>query len=179
MKHFPNAAAVAAEMGIPVENLKKTLDDYNGYAASGKEDPYGKIYYANTPYEMDEDYYLAQITPVVHYTMGGLAISDKCECVYEESSTVIPGLYAAGEVTGGVHGRNRLGGSGLAEAVVLGRISGKAALDYMANPPQPSASGGPASTTTISIPQANGLEPITITTTMGGGGSGKVEGRKV
>merc|ERR1719163_901677 len=167
-------------MGIPTEQLKASLDAYNAAAASGKECPLtGKIHYHNTPLEMDEDYYVGVITPVVHYTMGGLAISDKCECVYEDGSTVIPGLYAAGEVTGGVHGRNRLGGSGLAEAVVLGRISGKAALDYMANPPQPSLSGGPATTTTISIPQANGLEPITITTTMGGGGDGKVVGEKV
>jgi len=177
MKHFKNATEVAKEIGCPVEMLKKTLDDYNGYAASGKEDPYGKIYYHNTPFEMEEEYYVAQVTPVVHYTMGGLAISPKTECVYEDSSTVIPGLYAAGEVTGGVHGRNRLGGSGLAEAVVLGRVSGNCALEYMAKP-RPVSVGGPATTTTISIPQANGADPITVTTTTAGG-AGKAVGDKV
>merc|ERR1711904_392596 len=102
------------------------------------------------PFDMDEKFYVAQITPVVHYTMGGLAISAKCECVYEETSRVIPGLYAAGEVTGGVHGRNRLGGSGLAEAVVLGRQAGTSALEYMQKPrPAAGIAAGLPSTTTI------------------------------
>merc|ERR1719399_677314 len=159
MKHFSNAAGVAKEMGITVEALKASLDSYNEYASHGDgwEDPFGKIYYHNTPFEMDEEYFLAVITPVVHYTMGGLAISTKCECVYEDTSRVIPGLYAAGEVTGGVHGRNRLGGSGLAEAVVLGRRAGDCALEYMSKP-RPVAVGGPATTTTITIPQANGAD---------------------
>lgn len=174
MKKFNNASEVAAEMGVPVETLKKTLDDYNGYAAESAakkgdyEDPYGKIYFHNTPFEMEEHYYLAQITPVVHYTMGGLAISAKTECVDEKARRTIPGLYAAGEVTGGVHGRNRLGGSGLAEAVVLGRMSGNNALEYMSKP-RPVATGGPGVTTTITIPQPH-ADPITITTTSAGAG---------
>merc|ERR1719424_1554477 len=125
MKHFKDAAGVAKEMGITTEALAASLGQYNAFAKEGKEDIFGKIYYHNTPLDMDEDYYLAVITPVVHYTMGGLAISAKTECIDDASSCVIPGLYAAGEVTGGVHGRNRLGGSGLAEAVVLGRVAPK------------------------------------------------------
>jgi len=174
MKHFKTAADVAKEIGCPVDNIKQTFADYNASAEGKTKDPFDKIYFANTPLLMEEDYYVAMVTPVVHYTMGGLAISPKCECVYEASSRAIPGLYAAGEVTGGVHGRNRLGGSGLAEAVVLGRGAGRNALEYMAAPKEMSA-GGPASTTTITIPQANGAEPITITTTSGSG-SGEVLG---
>jgi len=183
MKHFSNAAGVAKEMGITVEALKASLDSYNEYASHGDgwEDPFGKIYYHNTPFEMDEEYFLAVITPVVHYTMGGLAISTKCECVYEDTSRVIPGLYAVGEVTGGVHGRNRLGGSGLAEGVVLGRQGGSCALEYMNGPkPQPAAGSGDGSTTTttVTIP-IPGQEPITVTTTTSGGagaGNGQVVG---
>lgn len=182
MKHFKNAEGVAKEMGIPTEQLKASLDAYNAAAASGKECPLtGKIHYHNTPLEMDEDYYVGIITPVVHYTMGGLAISDKCECVYEETSRVIPGLYAAGEVTGGVHGRNRLGGSGLAEAVVLGRRAAHCALDYMATD-RSTPVGGPSTstTTTVSIPQPNGADPITITTvTSGGASAGEAVGEYV
>jgi len=179
MKRFNNAAEVAQEMGIPVENLHATLDSYNKSAAANTQDEFGKIYYHNTPFEMDEHYYLAVVTPVVHYTMGGLAISPKTECVDDATSTAIPGLYAAGEVTGGVHGRNRLGGSGLAEAVVLGRVSGVSALEYMAQPrPIPQGSAGGA-TTTITIPQLNGADPITITTTSAGGAPEKVLGDKV
>merc|ERR1712178_501544 len=92
----------------------------------------------------------------------------KCECVNEATRRTIPGLYAAGEVTGGVHGRNRLGGSGLAEAVVLGRQAGKMAMEYMSKP-RPLLKAGTGTTKTITIPQANGADPITITTTGGAG----------
>jgi len=177
MKSFNNAEQVAKEMGIPLENLKKTFDAYNNSAASGKEDQFGKVYYHNTPFELEEKYYVAQVTPVVHYTMGGLAISPSCECVDEKTMCTIPGLYAAGEATGGVHGRNRLGGSGLAEAVILGREAGNSALKYIATP-KPTGAVGAGTTTTITIPQGDGLEPITITTTRGGQAQ-SVQGDKV
>merc|ERR1712216_995753 len=102
-------------MGIPAAQLAKSFSDYNGYAAAGT-DPFHKIYFAAMPFDLNDSFYVAQVTPVVHYTMGGLAISPACECVDEKTMCTIPGLYAAGEATGGVHGRNRLGGSGLAEA---------------------------------------------------------------
>ena len=112
--------------------------------------------------------------------MGGLAISTKAECVYEDTSRVIPGLYAAGELAGGVHGRNRLGGSALLECVVFGRVAGKNALDYVRNKPQPAAGIGGGGTTTITIPQTNGADPITITYSGGAGvGDGKVVGDHV
>jgi hypothetical protein len=103
--------------------------------------------------------------------MGGLAISTKSECVYDGSNRVIPGLYAAGELTGGVHGRNRLGGSGLLECVVFGRVAGANAANYIKEPKPPvSMTGGQAgTTTTISIPQNNGADPITITYSSQGG----------
>jgi flavocytochrome c len=181
MKRFEDAAGVCKEMGIDEAVLKETLDKYNASAAKGdgNEDEFGKIYYHNTPFEMDEHYYLAVVTPVVHYTMGGLAISAKTECVDEATSCAIPGLYAAGEVTGGVHGRNRLGGSGLAEAVVLGRVAGQSALEYAATARPITAGSGTGSTTTISIPQLNGADPITITTSSAGGAAEKVLGDKV
>jgi len=73
---------------------------------------------------------VAVVTPVVHYTMGGLKINGLAECVRPDGS-VFSGLYAAGEATGGVHGRNRLGGSALLECVAIGRVAGKSALEYV------------------------------------------------
>ena len=67
----------------------------------------------------------------MHHTMGGLTINTNTE-VLKEDGTVIPGLFAAGEVTGGVHGANRLGGNAVADFTVFGRIAGKAASDYAA-----------------------------------------------
>merc|ERR1711988_1947804 len=97
-------AALAAETGIPVSQLKESFDQYNEYAKKGT-DPFGKIYFTNAPFDINDSFYVAQVTPVVHYTMGGLAISPKSECVYDGSNRVIPGLFAAGELAGGIHGR--------------------------------------------------------------------------
>ena len=76
-------------------------------------------------------YYAIKVTAGVHHTMGGLTINTNTE-VLKEDGTVIPGLFAAGEVTGGVHGANRLGGNAVADFTVFGRIAGKAASDYAA-----------------------------------------------
>merc|ERR1719181_2065794 len=162
-------------MGIPTEQLKKSFDQYNEYAKAGT-DPHGKIFFTNTPIEIGDSFYVAQVTPIVHYTMGGLAISPKAECVYDKTSRVIPGLYAAGELAGGVHGLNRLGGSALLECVVFGRVAGKHSLDFI-NKPKPATTGA-GSTTTVKIPLSDGGE-ITITHTTGGATAVAEEGEKV
>merc|ERR1712190_299127 len=78
----------------------------------------------------DQEFYVAIITPVIHYCMGGLEIDENSSCV-DAKGKVIPGLYAAGEVAGGVHGNNRLGGNSLLDCVVFGRVAGKHAAKYM------------------------------------------------
>merc|ERR1712139_670454 len=77
-----------------------------------------------------EPFYVAIITPTIHYCMGGLEVTADAEVV--SKSGVIPGLYAAGEIAGGVHGNNRLGGNSLLDCVVFGRVAGKAAFKYIA-----------------------------------------------
>ena len=69
------------------------------------------------------------MTAGVHHTMGGLMINTDTE-VLKADGTAIAGLYAAGEVTGGVHGANRLGGNAVADFVVFGRIAGEEAAEY-------------------------------------------------
>ncbi len=71
-------------------------------------------------------FYAVRVTPAIHHTMGGLSVDTETR-VLKVDSTPIPGLYAAGEVTGGLHGANRLGGNGVADIVVNGRLAGKAA----------------------------------------------------
>jgi succinate dehydrogenase/fumarate reductase flavoprotein subunit len=106
MKKFGSGQALADEMGIPVSQLASSFAAYNAAAdPNGPGDPFGKVYFTNAPFEVDDAFFVAQVTPVVHYTMGGLAISPKSECVYEASSRAIPGLYAAGELAGGIHGQ--------------------------------------------------------------------------
>ena len=70
------------------------------------------------------------MTPVLHYTMGGLEIDPESR-VLDKNGKPIPGLFAAGEVAGGVHGANRLGGSSLLGCVVFGRVSGDSAAAYL------------------------------------------------
>ena len=82
---------------------------------------------------MDHDlttgpFHAIKIAPGIHHTMGGLKINTNAQ-VLKEDGSVINGLYAAGEVTGGVHGANRLGGNAVADFVVFGRISGQSAAD--------------------------------------------------
>ena len=71
-------------------------------------------------------YYAVCVTPAIHHTMGGLSVNADTQ-VLKADGTPIPGLYAAGEVTGGLHGANRLGGNGVADIVVNGRLAGIAA----------------------------------------------------
>lgn len=155
-------------MGVPVGNLQKTFDDLNGFAKNNN-DPFGLKFFKSAPFSVNDSFHVAVVTPVIHYTMGGLSIDGKARVLNAQSSQPIPGLYAAGEVTGGVHGKNRLGGSALLECVVYGREAGKSASEYVTAGGAQAAGGAASGVITISIPQANG-NPITVT--VSGGSSG-------
>jgi len=129
MKRFPNGEALAKEMGISPKTLEETFEAYNKYAAN-KNDPFGKKYFSNVPIRMNDEFHVSIVTPVLHFCMGGLEIDDNCH-VYTPSKVPIPGLFAAGEVCGGVHGANRLGGSSLLGCVVFGRVAGDSAARYL------------------------------------------------
>jgi len=84
---------------------------------------------------MDNDlttppYYAIKVAPGIHHTMGGVKIDTSAEVIDTEGKA-IPGLFAAGEVTGGVHGGNRLGGNAVADIVIFGRIAAKSAIEYI------------------------------------------------
>lgn len=130
MKQFNNLAELAKEMGLEKSKLENTISEYNKIAKVGK-DQWGRDYFKNTPINGDELFHVALITPVVHYVMGGIKITAKCEAV--KGNGIIPGLFACGEVAGGVHGKNRLGGNSLAECVVYGRLAGKFATHHLLN----------------------------------------------
>jgi predicted heme/steroid binding protein len=83
------------------------------------------------PFKLEDEFWVAHVVPVLHYTMGGLQITPEAEVQKASGGAAIPGLFAAGEVTGGVHGNNRLGGSSLLDCVVYGRVSGSSAARYL------------------------------------------------
>jgi len=129
MKKFNNSTELAKEIGVSPDVLNATFEEYNKNAKDGK-DQYGKKFFQNAPYRTDDYFYVAIVCPVVHYCMGGLRVSPATE-VETTSGKPIPGLWAAGEVMGGTHGLNRLGGSSLLDCVVFGRVSGVEASRYL------------------------------------------------
>ncbi|CDS11351.1 hypothetical protein LRAMOSA03614 [Lichtheimia ramosa] len=131
MKKFDNGEALAKEMGISPAKLKETLDTYNAIAAGKQKDPWGKKFFHNVPISMDDYFYVALMQPVLHYTMGGVEITPNAEIKAVDQSSVVPGLFACGEMCGGVHGANRLGGSSLLGCVVFGRVAGQTASRYL------------------------------------------------
>jgi len=129
MKKYNSGEELAKDMGIPASQLASSFATYNK-AAEAKSDPFEKVIFPNTPVLMNEEFYVAFITPVVHYCMGGIEGNSKGEVVKADGSP-IPGLFCGGEVMGGVHGKNRLGGSSLLDCVVYGRVSGASASKYL------------------------------------------------
>ncbi|MFF2909112.1 flavocytochrome c [Paenibacillus sp. NPDC057934] len=120
---------LAGEMGVPGEQLQKTLDTWNS-SVKGKEDAeFGRTT------GMDNDlssapYFAIKIGPGVHYTMGGVKINTNTEVLNKEGNP-ITGLFAAGEVTGGLHGQNRIGGNSVAEIIIFGRQAGIKSAEFV------------------------------------------------
>merc|ERR1712012_644998 len=133
----------------------KSWDEASGKTGSGK-----KFYHNIIPGSAvaTEEFYVAIITPIIHYCMGGLEIDTDSAVLSTSTGVAIPGLYAAGEVAGGVHGNNRLGGNSLLDCVVFGRVAGKAAAKYILG---------------------DDMKPTSLSDLSGGGLSGKVESSKL
>lgn len=113
--------------GIDGKALTETVARYNSLVSSGKDTDFER---PNLPRALNEgNYYAIEVTPGVHHTMGGVMIDTKTE-VMNAQKQVIPGLYGAGEVTGGVHGANRLGGNAISGIITFGRLAGEEAAKY-------------------------------------------------
>lgn len=108
--------------GINYENLEKSLERYNELVEKGVDEDFGRM--SNLVPIKTGPYYIASITPSLHHTMGGVEINTNTQ-VIDTNGNPIEGLFAAGEVTGGIHGTNRLGGNAIADALVFGRLAGQ------------------------------------------------------
>lgn len=119
---------LAAEIKVPSETLAATLASWNKAVADQMDEAFGRT--TGMDYDVSKGpYYAVQIAPGVHHTMGGLEINVNTE-VIGASGEAIPGLFAAGEVTGGIHGGNRIGGNAVSDVVVFGRQAGQSAAAY-------------------------------------------------
>lgn len=117
----------AKHFGIDAEALKETVKKYNEYAKNGKDLEFNKRGEL-VPFT-DGPYYIMKSIPAVHHTMGGVKINTEAQVIDKEGNP-IKGLYAAGEVTGDIHGTNRLGSCAIADIVVFGRIAGENAANF-------------------------------------------------
>ena len=120
---------LAEAMGVDAAAFAATMEKWNAAVAAGVDEEFGRTSFAN-PLDT-APYYAIKVTAGIHHTMGGLTINPQTQ-VLAGDGTVIDGLYAAGEVTGGVHGGNRLGGNAVADFTVFGRIAGEQAAAYAA-----------------------------------------------
>jgi flavocytochrome c len=117
---------LAKAMGVDEATFVSTMNTWNQAVEAKSDTEFNRTSFANPL--TAAPYYAIKITPAVHHTMGGIVINPKAE-VLNEKGEVISGLFAAGEVTGGVHGANRLGGNAVADFTVFGRIAGQSAAD--------------------------------------------------
>ena len=124
VKKFDTLDALAANYKINAVELKKTIETFNGYVKAKKDPDFGKLIVKDAKPLVEPPFYAARVWPKVHHTMGGVEINAKAQ-VIDLNGAVIPGLYAAGEITGGVHGGCRLGSVAIIDCLVFGRIAGK------------------------------------------------------
>ncbi|KAI5118567.1 hypothetical protein M0805_005858 [Coniferiporia weirii] len=132
MKRYESGADLAKDMKLSPAVLEKTFANYTA-GAKAEKDEFGKRFFQNSNFHMNDVFHVALMTPVLHYTMGGLEIDAEGRVLAGASNQGAPiaGLFAAGEVAGGVHGANRLGGSSLLGCVVFGRVAADSAAAYL------------------------------------------------
>jgi len=111
---------MAAKLGCDPAVLKSEVDRYNSFVDQGYDPDFGKTSFTH---RIESPYVARAMKPSIHHTMGGVRIDTDCRVLNKEGK-IIPGLYAAGEVTGGIHAGNRVGGNAIADIFVFGRIAG-------------------------------------------------------
>lgn len=128
MKKFDTLDALAANYKIPADALKETVKVYNETALAGKEDAFKKQTLKDlkeAPIDMKGPFYAIRLMPKPHHTMGGLKIDTNARVISGNTNKPIPGLFAAGEVTGGTHGASRLGTVAVTDCLTFGMIAGE------------------------------------------------------
>lgn len=138
VREAPSIEALAAAIGVPFSNLSATIERWNRDARKGWDSTFDRPI-SGVPLTSSPFFY-GRETWSVHFTCGGIAIDGKAR-VLSKTGRPIPGLYAAGETTGGLHGRDRLGGNGLTETFVFGRIAGTHAAETASMKAEVKASG--------------------------------------
>jgi flavocytochrome c len=126
IKKFDTLEDIAKNYNIPVDVFLQEIARWNSFVEKKKDDDFGCMIFPDAKPTIAPPFYVARLWPKVHHTMGGLVINKDAQVIGFNLKPV-KGLYAAGEITGGVHGAVRLGGVAMADCLVFGRIAGKSA----------------------------------------------------
>ena len=122
VSHGKTISDLAQNIGVTASNLNETITNWNESVTKKTDKEFGRT--TGMEHQIAQGPFFAiHINPAIHYTMGGIHINPKTE-VYDTDGNIIKGLYAAGEVSGGLHGNNRIGGNSIAETVIFGRQAG-------------------------------------------------------
>ena len=116
--------ALAKEIGVDPATLAQTIKDWNEFCKTQNDPAFGRPACADDVTLFEGPYYASPRAPAIHHTMGGIQINEQAQAL-DKNGKVIPGLWAAGEVTGGIHGTNRVGANAIPDAVSFGRIAGE------------------------------------------------------
>jgi fumarate reductase flavoprotein subunit len=128
VKEGATPAALAQRIGMDGTNLARTIEAYNGYQAAKRDAEFERDDMARPL--VKPPFYAIEVKPGIHFTMGGIRINGRAQ-VMSQTMQPIPGLFAAGEVIGGVHGANRLGGNSMTALFTFGPIAGREAAAYL------------------------------------------------
>ena len=120
---------LAQKLSIDANTLSNTIERYNQFVNTKQDEDYGRTTGMRHPINK-APYYAIKIAPGVHHTMGGVTINTHTQ-VLDTAKNVIQGVFAAGEVVGGVHGANRIGGNAVADIIIFGMQAGRQATDYI------------------------------------------------
>lgn len=129
VEYADTARELAELIGIDPDAFEETIARYNSFVDAGYDEDWGRD---ASLFALEGPFYVGVTRPAVHHTMGGVRININAEVLRPDGS-VITGLFAAGEVAGGVHGANRLGGNALIDITVFGRIAGSNAVDFISS----------------------------------------------
>ncbi|WP_288500950.1 flavocytochrome c [uncultured Erwinia sp.] len=124
----PTPHELAVKLNMDQEALQTTLGRYNEFVAQQKDEDFGRTTALRHPLNKGP-YYAIRIAPGVHHTMGGVTINTDT-AVLDAQKQVIHGAWAAGEVVGGIHGANRIGGNAVADIIIFGILAGRNAANY-------------------------------------------------
>lgn len=143
VKRAQNLDALAAQMGVPAGELRETIQNFNTMVAAGVDEQFGRFGPGKDPVPKPisgPPFFAAQLFPITRKSMGGVVINLSCEVV-DRDHHPIPGLYAAGEVTGlaGINGKAGLEGTFLAPSLLTGRVAGRTILASLGKHPAPPA----------------------------------------